>query len=296
MNPAIYANAYQRMSTPNTEKATGEIGLTIIAILNPLKLWGHCIMYSVNNKEKVMVATKSLNQVSPASARDNGIGLYLKRVFALMFGAIGVTALASFITMVTPLLGMMFTKTGMSPLYYVLMFGGLALSIWAQARAFSMSPARAAAILFVYAATLGVVMTPLLLFALYNSPITIIAAFVLAAVMFACMALFGYKTIKNLSFLGVFLTMGMIGLILVGLASFIWPAIVGGTFGTVVCLIGVLVFALFTAYDMQNLKYAYNAMGGDEHQKNQLAVLGALHLYISFIAMFQYLLSLFNRD
>lgn len=239
-----------------------------------------------------MVATKSLNQVSPASARDNGIGLYLKRVFALMFGAIGVTALASFITMVTPLLGMMFTKTGMSPLYYILMFGGLALSIWAQARAFSMSPARAAAILFVYAATLGVVMTPLL----YNSPITIIAAFVLAAVMFACMALFGYKTIKNLSFLGVFLTMGMIGLILVGLASFIWPAIVGGTFGTVVCLIGVLVFALFTAYDMQNLKYAYNAMGGDEHQKNQLAVLGALHLYISFIAMFQYLLSLFNRD
>lgn len=243
-----------------------------------------------------MVAKKSLNQVSPASVRDNGIGLYLKRVFALMFGAIGVTALASFITMVTPLLGMMFTETGMSPLYYILMFGGLALSIWAQARAFSMSPARAAAILFVYAATLGVVMTPLLLFALYNSPITIIAAFVLAAVMFACMALFGFKTIKNLSFLGVFLTMGMIGLILVGLASFIWPAIVGGTFGTIVCLIGVLVFALFTAYDMQNLKYAYNAMGGDEHQKNQLAVLGALHLYISFIAMFQYLLSLFNRD
>lgn len=110
------------------------------------------------------------------------------------------------------------------------------------------------------------------------------------------MALFGYKTVKNLSFLGIFLFMGMVGLILVGLASFIWPAIVGGTFGTIVCLVGVLVFALFTAYDMQNLKYAYNSAAGDEHQKNQLAVLGALHLYISFIAMFQYLLSLFNRD
>jgi FtsH-binding integral membrane protein len=60
-------------------------------------------------------------------------------------------------------------------------------------------------------------------------------------------------------------------------------------------LIGVLVFALFTAYDMQNLKRAY-AYVGDGTQQNQLAVLGALHLYISFIAMFQYLLSLFNRD
>ena len=109
------------------------------------------------------------------------------------------------------------------------------------------------------------------------------------------MTLFGYKTVKDLSFLGTFLFLGMIGLILVGLASFIWPALVGGTSGTIFCLIGVLVFALFTAYDMQTLKAAYNYVG-DETQKNQLAVLGALHLYISFIAMFQYILSLFNRD
>jgi FtsH-binding integral membrane protein len=113
--------------------------------------------------------------------------------------------------------------------------------------------------------------------------------------MFACMAMFGYKTVKDLSFMGVFLMMGMIGLIIIGLLSFIWPAMLGGTFGTIVCFIGVLVFALFTAYDMQNLKRAY-AYVGDGTQKNQLAVLGALHLYISFIAMFQYLLSLFNRD
>ena len=120
-------------------------------------------------------------------------------------------------------------------------------------------------------------------------------AFIVAALMFACMALFGYKTVKDLSFLGIFLMMGMIGLILIGLLSFIWPGMMGGTFGTIVCFIGVLVFALFTAYDMQNLKRAY-AVVGDDNQKNQLAVLGALHLYISFIAMFQYLLSLFNRE
>lgn len=230
-----------------------------------------------------------------AKKSGTGIDLYLKRIFALMFGAVGLTAVAAWFTMATPLFSLMFTSTGLSPLYYILLFGGLGLSIWAQVRAFHMKPATAALLLALYAVLMGVVMTPLLLVAITNNPYTILFAFVLAAVMFACMALFGYKTVKNLSFLGVFLTMGMIGLILVGLASFIWPALVGGTFGTIVCLIGVLVFALFTAYDMQNLKNAY-AQIGDDTQKNQMAVLGALHLYISFIAMFQYLLSLFNRD
>ena len=73
----------------------------------------------------------------------------------------------------------------------------------------------------------------------------------------------------------------------------IWT--LGGVFSTIVCAIGVLVFALFTAYDMQNLKNAYNVLG-DDMQKDQLAVLGALHLYISFIALFQYVLGLLNRN
>lgn len=240
-----------------------------------------------------MTIVKSLSKTS--AQRSGGIEGYLQKIFALMFAAVGVTAVASYVTMATPLFGLLFTNTGLSSLYYVLMFGGLALSIWAQVRAFSMKPAMAIALLFGYAALIGIVMTPLILVAITQNPWTILAAFGLAAVMFACMAMFGYKTVKNLSFLGVFLMMGMIGLVLVGLASFIWPTILGGAFGTIVCLIGVLVFALFTAYDMQTLKNAY-AAGGDDTMKNQLAVLGALHLYISFIAMFQYLLSLLNRD
>ncbi len=227
-----------------------------------------------------------------AKKSGTGIDLYLKRIFALMFGAVGLTAVAAYFTLATPLFYFLMTHQS---IFYVLMFGGLALSIWAQVRAFHMQPAKAAVLLALYAVMMGVVLTPLLLVAITNNPLTILFAFVLAAVMFACMALFGYKTVKDLSFMGIFLFMGMIGLILVGLASFIWPALIGGTFGAIVCLIGVLIFALFTAYDMQNLKNAY-AQIGDETQKNQMAVLGALHLYISFIAMFQYLLSLFNRN
>ena len=242
------------------------------------------------------VAIKTKPDAIRHAQSDGGMGVYLKRIFALMFGAVAVTALASWLTIFTSLGDILVTAHGsLSAVYYILLFGGLGLSIWAQARAFSFKPSTGALLLFLYAVIMGIVISPMLLYVSVSNPMSIPMAFGIAAAMFACMALFGYKTVKNLSFLGIFLFMGMIGLLLVGVASLIWPAIISGTFGTIVSIIGVLVFALFTAYDMQTLKNAY-AMGGDETRKNQLAVLGALQLYISFIAMFQYLLDLLNRN
>jgi FtsH-binding integral membrane protein len=206
-----------------------------------------------------------------------------------------VTAVAAYMTIWGGGLQYLFNfhTGGMSGLYYVLLFGGLALSIWAQVRVFNMKPATAAGLLMLYAVLIGVTMTPLIAVALSVNPVSILWAFGVAALMFACMAMFGYKTLKDLSFLGTFLAIGMIGLIVVGIVSIFVP--LGAGFSTIVSLIGVLIFALFTAYDMQTLKRAYE-YGGDETMRNQLAVLGALHLYISFIAMFQYLLSLFSRE
>lgn len=230
---------------------------------------------------------------SVAPTRSGGIDLYLKKIFGLMFGAVAVTAVTAFITIYMGGITLLVTHGGMTPFFYILLFGGLILSIWAQARAFSLKPTTAAILLFLYAVMMGLVMTPIIWGGLAVNPASIVWAFVIAALMFGCMAAFGYKTAKDLSFLGIFLLMGMIGLILVGIVSMIWT--LGGTFSTIVCAIGVLVFALFTAYDMQSLK-RYYAVIGDETQKDQLAVLGALHLYISFVAMFQYILGLLNRD
>ena len=220
-----------------------------------------------------------------------GIDLYMKKIFTLMFGAVGVTAITAFITIYLGGIRLMVSTGGMTPFFYIVIFGGLVLSIWAQARAFSMKPSSAAWLLFLYSVMMGVVISPMIL---VSSPISILLAIVLAALMFGCMSLFGYKTVKDLSFLGVFLFLGMIGLILVGVVSLFLP--LGATFNTIVCLIGVLVFALFAAYDMQTLKNAY-AVLSDNNQKDQLAVLGALHMYISFVALFQYILGLLNsRD
>ena len=228
--------------------------------------------------------------IKSVSRVGGGIESYLKRIFGLMTGAVGITALTTFIMIITGAFTSLITSSGgLSATYYIIAFGGLGLSIWAQMRAFSMKPSTARILLFLYSVLMGVVLTPMILVA---SPLSIIIALVLAVVMFACMALFGYKTVKDLSFLGIFLFMGMIGLILVGIIS-MFTGPLGVVFNQIVCLIGVLIFALFTAYDMQTLKNAYYTLGNGE-QKDQLAVLGALHMYISFVAMFEYILGLLN--
>ena len=245
--------------------------------------------------KKSKITDTTARRVSRSGTKPTGIEAYLKRIFALMFGAVALTGIAAYLTLATGAVLHLFNPTlsGFSATYYVLLFGGLALSIWAQVRVFHMKPSTAAWLLALYAILIGVTMTPLIWYSLSVNPVSIICAFGVAALMFACMALFGYKTIKDLSFLGIFLMIGMIGLILVGVISMFIP--LGAGFSTVVSLIGVLIFALFTAYDMQTLKNAYNYIS-DDTQKNQMAVLGALHLYISFVAMFEYLLSLFNRE
>jgi FtsH-binding integral membrane protein len=207
-----------------------------------------------------------------------------------MFGAVGLSAITSYATLRWGL-PLVFGEEGFSPMFYIAMFGGLGLSIFAQARAFSMRPGVAGLLLAIYAVSVGFVMTPLIAAAAAINPASILQAFFIAAVMFACMALFGYKTVKNLSFIGIFLYVGMLGLLLTGIASFIWP--MGDTMSTIWSAAAILVFALFTAYDMQFLKNAYGRAA--DGQKNQLAVLGALHLYISFIVMFQNVLNFLNR-
>lgn len=231
-----------------------------------------------------MVASKSVTK-----QKIGGIELYFKRIFGLMTGAVGLTALITYAMIATGSVFNLISNGGLSVTYYLVAFGGLGLSLWAQARAFSMKPSTAVVLLFLYSVLMGIIISPMVL---VSSGASIVMALVLASVMFGCMTMFGYKTVKDLSFLGVFLFLGMIGLILVGVVSIFVP--LGATFSTIVCLLGVLIFALFAAYDMQTLKNAYNVIS-NETQRDQLAVLGALHMYISFVALFEYILGLLNN-
>ena len=125
-------------------------------------------------------------------------------------------------------------------------------------------------------------------YALYS----IFIVFAVAATMFLAMGLFGYFTRVDLSGLGRFFLMSLFGLIIASVANFFLRS---STLDFAVSVVGVLIFAGLTAYDMQYLKnlFASNAMSDDENHK--LSILGALKLYLDFINLFLWLLRIFGR-
>ena len=120
---------------------------------------------------------------------------------------------------------------------------------------------------------------------------SIAATFFATAGAFAGLSLFGYTTKKDLSGLGSFLIMGVVGLIIASLLN-MWLQS-SGLFWAI-SFLGVLIFAGLTAYDTQRLKQQYAYVAGTEFAGKAI-VLGALSLYLDFINMFQFLLSFMGQ-
>jgi len=120
---------------------------------------------------------------------------------------------------------------------------------------------------------------------------SVFQTFLVTAAAFGGLAMVGYTTKRNLSGMGAFLWMGLIGLIVAMLASLFFrsPALMFA-----INVIGVLIFAGFTAYDTQRLKMTYYQLGGDQAAMSVATNYGALSLYLDFINLFQFLLSLFG--
>jgi uncharacterized protein len=130
-------------------------------------------------------------------------------------------------------------------------------------------------------------------FLVYTGP-SVATAFFSAAAAFAGLSLWGYTTKKSLSGFGSFLIMGVVGLIVASvLNAFVFKS---GAMGLAISVLGLLIFAGLTAYDTQRLKEEYAYLKGTEFA-GKAVILGALTLYLDFINMFQFLLSLIgNRE
>lgn len=110
---------------------------------------------------------------------------------------------------------------------------------------------------------------------------------------FAGLSLFGYTTKRDLSGMGTFLIMGVIGLLVAMLINLFLQSPV---MHLAISAIGVLIFAGLTAYDTQRIKSLYFQLQGTEFL-GKAAIMGALSLYLDFVNMFTFLLSLMgNRD
>ena len=122
---------------------------------------------------------------------------------------------------------------------------------------------------------------------------SIAQTFFATAAAFMGLSLWGYTTKKDLSGMGTFLIMGLVGLIV---ASIINIFLQSGTFSLVISAIGVLIFAGLTAYDTQRIKSMYAYVAGTD-MIGKTVVMGALSLYLDFVNMFQFLLSFMgSRD
>jgi FtsH-binding integral membrane protein len=180
-----------------------------------------------------------------------------------------------------------------SPLKWVVMFLPLVMVFAFGAVINRISAAAAQLFFYVYAAAMGVSIS--WIFLVFTS-FSIVQVFLITAVAFAGLSLYGYVTKRDLSGMGTFLMMGLIGLFVAMIVNIFLqsPAVMFAISG-----IGVLIFAGLTAFDTQNIKNTYiaHAAQGDQEWLEKSAIMGALNLYLDFINMFMFLLQLFgNRE
>ena len=118
---------------------------------------------------------------------------------------------------------------------------------------------------------------------------SIVTALLATTIAFASLSLYGYTTKRSLSGFGSFLMMGLIGLVVASLVNIFLksPALHFAISG-----IGVLIFAGLTAWDTQRLKEEYDYVSHDGELMQKSSIMGALSLYLNFVNMFQFILSL----
>ncbi|MBC7154789.1 MAG: Bax inhibitor-1/YccA family protein [Rhodobacteraceae bacterium] len=214
---------------------------------------------------------------------DEGLRAHMNKVYGLMSLAMLVTgAVAYTVGSSEALLQQIFG----SPLRWVVMFAPLIVVFGFGAMINRMSAAVAQIVFYVFAGLMGLSLS--FIFAVYTG-ISIAQTFVVTAIAFAGLSLYGYTTKKDLSGFGTFLIMGVIGLIVASIVNIFLasPALMFA-----ISAIGVLIFAGLTAYDTQSIKNEYIQMAaqGDQEWLGKAAIMGALRLYLDFLNMFMFLL------
>ena len=225
---------------------------------------------------------------------DQGLRSYMIGVYNYMTLGLGVTGLVAWAAFA---FGTVQTETGrlaltqfghaiyVSPLRWVIVLAPLGVVFWLSARLNSMSVATARNAFLAFAALIGLSLSALLV--VYTGA-SFARAFFATAAGFGALSLYGYTTNRDLTGMGSFLMMGVVGLIVASLINLFLQS-TGLQFALSVLCVGI--FAGLTAYDTQAIKEMYYAGGGyDATQKKSIH--GALRLYLDFINMFQAILML----
>lgn len=213
---------------------------------------------------------------------DAGLRAHMLGVFRNMGLGLVITGLvAAFVANTPPLAAAIFG----TPLKWVAIFAPLAFVFFFSFRIEKMTTSGARLAFYAFSAVMGVSLASV--FLIFTGA-SIAQAFFSAAVMFLSMALWGYTTKRDLTRVGSFLIMGLIGILV---ASLINIFVGSSALQMAVSILGVVIFTGLTAWDAQRIKSEYFAFAGTE-MAAKLQVMGALSLYLNFVNLFQMLLSL----
>jgi FtsH-binding integral membrane protein len=222
---------------------------------------------------------------------DDGLRKYFLRIYQLMCGALAVTAISAFAVFSIPALtSLMFNMemgyvTGMTPLGWLISFAPLGISLYFAFGHNRITYENAQTLFWVFAILMGMSLSSL---GFMYTGASITKTFFICSSMFGGMSLYGYSTEKDLTSMGSFLYMGLIGLIIASLVNLMLqsPAV-----EFALSFIGVGIFTGLIAYDTQKLKALYY-QGADTNSK--IGIMAAFTLYLDFINLFIYLLRFFG--
>ncbi|VEN74455.1 Inner membrane protein YbhL [Candidatus Desulfarcum epimagneticum] len=182
---------------------------------------------------------------------------------------------------------------GNSILFFGLVIGELILVFSLASKAHRMSPSAATGLFVLYAGLNGLTLS--FIFLIYTAS-SIASTFFICAATFAVSSVFGMSTKRDLTSMGHFMMMGLIGIII---ASVVNMFVRSSGMGIIISYVGVLVFVGLTAYDTQKIKEMALSQphGLEAGVVRKGAIVGALTLYLDFINLFLMLLHIFgDRD
>ncbi|MBP5290560.1 MAG: Bax inhibitor-1/YccA family protein [Paludibacteraceae bacterium] len=228
------------------------------------------------------------NEISAPRELDRSVAASLMRsVYYWMAGALTITGLTAMLVAGSPALMNLFF--GNTALVWILLIAELALVVVLSAAINRLSFSTATLLFIIYSALNGVTLSSI--FVLYTQG-SIASTFFITAGMFVALALYGTVTKKDLSGIGRFLFMTLIGLIIASIVNIFMHS---EMLYWITTAIGVVIFAGLTAYDAQKIQQMAADAAEVNESTQKMALLGALTLYLDFINLFLYLLRIFGR-
>lgn len=218
-----------------------------------------------------------------ADRLDAGLRSFMLGVYNYMGLGLAITGIVAFLVASTPAI---YVPIFTSPLKWVVMLAPLGFVFFLGARINSMSKGAAQMTFWLFCAVMGLSLSSIFLVFTGES---IARVFFITAATFGAVSLYGYTTKTDLSKMGSFLMMGLIGIVIASLVNIF---VGSSALQFAISVIGVVVFTGLTAWDTQRLKEEYLSVSYAGDAVSKMAIMGALSLYLNFINLFMMLLQL----